>query len=126
MNEESTGADVAGLPVSRRPERVLVWLHVALWLGLIGASVYLLGPWKADQAKNFEHYRILLAAGFVLTASGPALGLIGWFIFRQGTGGDEPNRLGRVMFNIVGTGLLGVASWTITLLTLDYIRTGLG
>lgn len=127
MNEVSAGADAAGLPVSRRPERVFVWLYMALWLGLIGASVYLLGPWSAGQVMSSEHYRILLAAGFVLTASGPALALIAWLIFRHDNGAEDgSHRLGRIMFNIVGTGLLGVASWTITLLTLDYIRTGLG
>ncbi len=127
MNEESAGADVSSLPVSRRPERVFVWLYMALWLGLIGVSAYLLGPWSAEQARGVEHYGILLASGFVLTASGPVLALIAWLIFRLVTGADDgSNQFGRIMFNTVGAGLLGVASWTIMLLTLDYMRTGLG
>lgn len=127
MIEEAARPDAEEIPIRRKPERIFVWLYIALWLGLIGASAYLLGPWSAVQGSSVEHYRILLASGFVLTVSGPVFALIAWLIVRHGAVVDDGrSSLGRIMFRIVGAGLLGAASWTTMLLTLDYMRIGLG
>lgn len=127
MNEDAAGTDAEGRPASRKREKVFVWLYLALWLGQIGVSAYLLGPWSTAQVSGTEHYRTLLASGFVLTVSGPVFALLAWLIVRQGIATDEAIGLfGRIMFKTIGVGLLGVASWTIILLMLDYMRTGLG
>lgn len=127
MDEDAAGTDAAGGPGHKKPERAFVWMYAALWLGLIGVSTYLLGPWSTAQDQGVEYYRILLASGFVLTASGPVFAILTWLVVRHGVTMEEPPHLfGRIMLKTMGAGLFGAVSWTIMLLTLDYMRTGLG
>ncbi|MCL4554193.1 MAG: hypothetical protein M1617_06825 [Actinobacteria bacterium] len=127
MDENAAGTAAAVAPVHTKPERAFVWMYAALWLGLIGVSAYLLGPWSTAQGTGVEYYRILLASGFVLTVSGPVFALLAWLIVRHKVTMDEPQSLfGRIMLKTIGAGLLGAVSWTLMLPTLDYMRTGLG
>ena len=108
----------------------LTWIpfavYLGLWIVLAGVSAYLLYGASSDQpARWMSEYVPLLWSGVALTALGPVLSVVVWFIARLRRPKSERRGLfASAMTRGALAAFFGVAIWVATLFVLELVASG--
>jgi hypothetical protein len=119
-------------PAAAEPgvHRVPWWpflVYLTLWAGLVGASVYVLGGAQSKTPPVLaEPYPYVVLGGLVLTALGPILAVIAWFVIRaRAPKGSRGGLFVSTLLRGSAATMIGVVAWWASLVVLDALRLGL-
>lgn len=125
----ATVAQPAAAPEAVRRPKVPWWpflLYLAVWLGGVGAAAWLfLSAPRAASIAGESLYPYMLRAGLVLTALGPVLAIVVWFVtWILAERGSRRGLLADALLKGALTTLLGVVVWWVMLVAVDRARLG--
>jgi len=129
--EEPAEAEAEPVAMPARPRSpVAAWpflVYLALWAGLVTATVLLLtGPDAADVPFDDPVYPLFLLSALLLVACGPLLSGVVWLVARaRRERGDRSGLLTTALIRGAAVTLFGVVAWWAALLLVDALRLGL-
>jgi hypothetical protein len=120
--------DTPGAPVAKA--RVPWWpflIYLVAWIALIGAAFYVIS-YEPDALPAFqqEDYAYVLLGGLILTAVGPLLALLVWFItWLRTPKGSRGGLLTSALLKGALVTIFGVLAWWGAVSVLDALRLGI-